>query len=558
MSRLVEAKTSQTESQVDTVEIPFSDLNGSSVQTDNSASTSIGVAPKRYDRLNEVDRNAAETLNVFWKANTSSDAVATRLANRSAAQGLSTSIPLAITDALAVGVCLAIGLLSMNFVWGLSSERSLPLSLALILPLIMIPIGNLAGLYPGLGLGSIVEFRQLCRALMATLLVFAGVGCFQLTEHRVPFFAAISVAFVLSIPVTMTLRFLVRNLVKRFTWWGAPTLIVADPVRGVELVKRMRQEIEQGLRPVGLLLNPEHYWSFADLGKECGVPCYDIRRTSEVAEELGATWVVVSPCANRRTTPALDGALATIPNRILLSSSELDVGIWDQMFCVGSHTGLRFGGAHSSTYTLATKRLLDIALTLGAMVAGFPALVVICSLVRMSSRGPIFYSQKRIGRGGREFKAWKFRSMQQNADRVLENYLSNNAEARREWNETHKLSNDPRVTKIGKFLRATSFDELPQLWNVLFGDMSLVGPRPIINSPTYDAAYINDYPDEYEAYKTVRPGLTGLWQVRCRNNGVYELRIYWDMYYIRNWNVWLDLYLIMRTIKTVLFREGAS
>ncbi len=118
------------------------------------------------------------------------------------------------------------------------------------------------------------------------------------------------------------------------------------------------------------------------------------------------------------------------------------------------------------------------------------------------------------------------------------------------------MKNDPRVTAIGKLLRATSLDELPQLWNVLKGEMSLVGPRPIVDSPSYDASYVRQYRDEFEAYKTVRPGLTGLWQVRCRNNGVYDLRIYWDMYYIRNWSIWLDLYLIMRTIKTVVMREG--
>lgn len=105
----------------------------------------------------------------------------------------------------------------------------------------------------------------------------------------------------------------------------------------------------------------------------------------------------------------------------------------------------------------------------------------------------------------------------------------------KEWDETRKLSNDPRVTKIGSFLRATSFDELPQLWNILIGGMSSVGPRPIIDSPTYDAFYVHQYFEEFEAYKTVRPGLTGLWQVSCRNSGVYELRIYWYMYYIRNW-----------------------
>jgi lipopolysaccharide/colanic/teichoic acid biosynthesis glycosyltransferase len=139
---------------------------------------------------------------------------------------------------------------------------------------------------------------------------------------------------------------------------------------------------------------------------------------------------------------------------------------------------------------------------------------------------------------------------------VLHDYLREHPEAQAEWDDKHKLKNDPRVTRIGKFLRSTSLDELPQLWNVFTGEMSLVGPRPIINSPTYDAGYISDYPAEYEAYKSVRPGVTGLWQVRCRNRGVYEMRIYYDMYYIRNWGIWLDLYLILATFKTVLLREG--
>lgn len=527
-------------------------------QTEVDAVASPGREAKRYHRLSAVDRYSAETLKVFWKANASSDAIATRLANRSSFQGITTSIPLAMADFLSVCGCLIVAMVGTNLLLGPVEIPKLDVSSALVMSILFLPIGHLAGLYPGLGLGSIVEFRQLARSLMASFFVFAALGWFQYPEVRLPYLFAMAVAFAASIPVLMTVRSIARRLMMRFSWWGAPALIVAEPRRGIELAKRMRGEMEQGLKPVGLLLDPDLYWTPEEAIKECGVPCYDIRRTSEIAEQLGVTWVVVSPCANRETAPALDSALASIPNRILLSSNQLDMGIWDDLFCVGSHTGIRFGGAHSSSLKLAIKRVIDFTLTLGAILAGLPALIVICALVRLSSRGPIFYSQKRIGRGGKEFSAWKFRSMQMNADKVLEQYLAKNPAARREWDETHKLANDPRVTRVGKFLRATSFDELPQLWNVLMGDMSLVGPRPIIDSPTYDAAYIHDYPEEFEAYKTVRPGLTGLWQVRCRNNGVYELRIYWDMYYIRNWCIWLDLYLIMRTVKTVLFREGAS
>lgn len=524
---------------------------------DNSTPT-VDLDSKCYQRLSTVDRHYAETLKSFWKANANSDAVATRLANRAAAQDFYTSIPLALADVLAVGASLVASLLATNGLLGQVVQQRLDISSSLFLSLLFLPIAQLAGLYPGMGLGSIVEFKQIARALFATFSVFAGIAWFQFPEARLLHLAAVGLGFLLSLPAVMVFRFFARRFASRCSWWGAPVLIVADFPRGVDLAKRMLNEAGQGMRPVGLLLDPDQYWTFEKMGAESVIPCYDIRRTGEVAERLRATWVVVSPCANRETTPALDSALAPIPNRILLSSDQLDMSIWDELFCLGSHTGLRLGGAHSSKLKLAIKRSIDVLFTLGVLIAGFPVLLILCGLVRLSSRGPIFYAQKRVGRGGREFKAWKFRSMVHHADKVLDRYLAENPEARKEWEETHKLANDPRVTTIGKFLRATSFDELPQLWNVLWGEMSLVGPRPIIDSPTYDAAYIREYPDEFEAYQTVRPGLTGLWQVRCRNNGVYELRIYWDMYYIRNWCVWLDLYLIMRTVKTVLFREGAK
>jgi len=509
----------------------------------------------RYHRLDAVDRNAAEMLKKYCTTNSRSNATATRLANRSTVQSFLTAAPLAAADFLSLYSCLFLTSALVERLVGVSNTQ-VENQTAFFVSLVILPIANLAGLYPGLGLGSVVEFRQLARALFAAVLVFAGIGWFCFPNLWVFYAMVALVAFAVGLPMIMSTRFAVRQIVKRFSWWGAPTLIVAEPQRGQELARRMQKEIDQGFRPVGLLVDSSQYWALKCSPEASKVPVYDIRSADEVAVKLGATWVIVSPCANREMAPILDKSLAAIPNRILLSSSQTDMSIWDQMFCIGSSAGLRFGGAHPSSVELAAKRVLDLFLTSVALVVGFPFLATICVLIRLSSRGPIFYSQNRIGFGGREFRAWKFRSMQKNADQVLEEYLANNPAARWEWNETHKLKNDPRVTSIGKFLRASSLDELPQLWNILRGEMSLVGPRPIIDSPTYDASYVHEYPEEFEAYKTVRPGLTGLWQVRCRNSGVYELRIYWDMYYIRNWCVWLDMYLIMRTIKTVLMREG--
>lgn len=532
------------------------DVQSTEVGQENPQALELDNNYDRYQRLDLLDRQSAETLNEFCRVNTRLDETATQLSDRAVLQAIATSIPLALADCLGLAGALltAVWMVEAAFV---GSVGQIPASTLALISLIILPIANVSGLYPGLGLGPAMEFRQVARALIASLLVFAGIGWFCFPADWFFYTASAAVAFALALPATASARFCARHAAKHVPAWGAPTLLVAEPDRGLHLYRRMQHITEQGFRPVGILLDPEEYWRGAEMLEREGVPVYDIRQTDEVAARLGVTWVVVSDCANRDVTPALDPSLAAIPNRILLSSNQLDLGLWDQLFCVGSSSGLRVGGSRPSSVQQGIKRALDVIFTLAAMIAGLPALLLICFLIRLSSRGPIFYSQTRIGRGGREFKAWKFRSMIPNADAVLERYLQQHPEARAEWDEKHKLAEDPRVTSIGHFLRKTSLDELPQLWNVLRGEMSLVGPRPIVDSPTYDAIYVHGYPEEFEVYKTVRPGLTGVWQVRCRNSGVYDLRIYWDMYYIRNWSVWLDLYLIMRTIKTVLLREGA-
>ncbi|MFN7844204.1 MAG: exopolysaccharide biosynthesis polyprenyl glycosylphosphotransferase [Pirellula sp.] len=511
----------------------------------------------RYIRLDSLDRHSASSLHKYCQSNLRSNELATRLANLSNVQSLLTALPLMFADIVGLTCCFMTGMLLVALAIPSGNALLANPEFFALLSLIILPIGRLAGLYPGLGQGSVMEFRQLAKALIAAHMVFAGIGWFAFAEHRFAFLLVCGFVFSISLPSTMTLRFICRHLAKRFSCWGVPTLILAEPGRGYELFRRMKKEVEQGYRPVGLLLEPEDYWIASQSGVTSDVPIYDIRAVDEVAASKKITWVIVSPCAKREVAPVLDHSLAPIPNKILLSSNALDLSIWDHMFCVGSTTGVRFGGGHPGTPKLIAKRLLDIGLTSLALIGSFPFLVVLCIWIKLGSKGPIFYSQKRVGLGGKEFRAWKFRTMQPNADKVLDDYLATHPEAKEEWDKTHKLGDDPRVTKVGKLLRATSIDELPQLWNVLRGEMSLVGPRPIIDSPTYDACYIRDYPDEYRAYTSVRPGLTGLWQVRCRNSGVYELRIYWDMYYIRNWCIWLDMYLIMRTVKTVLMREGS-
>ncbi|BDA88568.1 undecaprenyl-phosphate galactose phosphotransferase WbaP [Klebsiella pneumoniae subsp. pneumoniae] len=196
------------------------------------------------------------------------------------------------------------------------------------------------------------------------------------------------------------------------------------------------------------------------------------------------------------------------------------------------------------------KRIFDIVGSLCIIIILSPALIYISRKVKVDG-GPAIYGHERIGKDGRPFKCLKFRSMVVNSKDVLEQLLATDVDARKEWDATFKLKNDPRITKIGGFLRRTSLDELPQLFNVLKGEMSLVGPRPIIT------AELERYNEEVDYYLLSKPGMTGLWQVSGRSDVDYETRVYLDAWYVKNWSMWNDIAILFKTIAVVLKKDGA-
>lgn len=197
------------------------------------------------------------------------------------------------------------------------------------------------------------------------------------------------------------------------------------------------------------------------------------------------------------------------------------------------------------------KRLVDLSAAVLLGLLTLPVFVLTALAVRFSSQGPVFYKQARIGRGNKVFTAFKFRTMRTNADEMLNGYLRGDPALREQWESVKKLKNDPRVTPVGRFLRRFSLDELPQLWNVFVGDMSLIGPRPIV------IAEVEKYGRHYAAYECVRPGLTGLWQVSGRNDTTYQARVEYDSYYVRNWSPWLDTKIFLKTFRAVISGVGA-
>ena len=196
-------------------------------------------------------------------------------------------------------------------------------------------------------------------------------------------------------------------------------------------------------------------------------------------------------------------------------------------------------------------RVLDVSLILLAAPYIILAFLILAIFIKLDSPGPVFFRQIRIGQFGRKFAVYKFRTMAQNAERVLQDYLNQSPELKAEWLATHKLKQDTRVTRLGALLRRSSLDELQQLWNILIGDMSLVGPRPIVD------AEVEKYGKCFELYIQVRPGLTGLWQVSGRNNTTYERRVELDEYYVRNQSLKLYLEILVKTASVVLKEDGA-
>ncbi|CDZ80587.1 UDP-glucose:undecaprenyl-phosphate glucose-1-phosphate transferase [Candidatus Rubidus massiliensis] len=198
------------------------------------------------------------------------------------------------------------------------------------------------------------------------------------------------------------------------------------------------------------------------------------------------------------------------------------------------------------------KRFFDIVFSSFALLFSFPILVLVGLLIFFTSRGKIVYSHERVGRGGKSFFCYKFRTMYADADVRLKKILTENPSYRLEWEKSRKLKNDPRITPIGKFLRKTSLDEFPQFWNVLKGDMSIVGPRPVVKDEV-----IHHINHNAPIILSFRPGITGLWQVSGRSDTSYEKRVELDLSYIKNYSLINDVKIILKTIPALIFSRGA-
>jgi Undecaprenyl-phosphate galactose phosphotransferase WbaP len=414
--------------------------------------------------------------------------------------------------------------------------------------LVAVCVVNVAvGLYPGIGLSSIAEVRQASMAMAFIGPVFLTVSVLQNRVTLAVPLAIVATCCLLLVGLPIA-RAAIRAVFSQYAWWGQPALIVGGSVPATRIYSFLSRNPRLGFRPLGVI------GDFQTMDPRSTPPYLlgPLSRASSLMRELGNPWLIVA--MPDRPHEGLQRSMRSLgigrAGRTVISYLDGSASLWHRANSCLDWPGSREPARHTPLRR-AIKRAIDVSLTIVSLPLLLPLVAVIAALIKLGSPGPAIYRQQRVGRNGKRFMVCKFRTMVCDGERVLSDYLATHPTVREEWNRNHKLQYDPRVTPIGRWLRKTSLDELPQLWNVLRGEMSLVGPRPILESE------IVDFNGSFEAFCSVLPGITGLWQVSGRNQTTYAEHVELDSHYARNWSLWLDVYILVLTIKVVLFRHGA-
>jgi len=356
--------------------------------------------------------------------------------------------------------------------------------------------------------------------------------------------------WVLAVLMIVWGRMLSRYILQRFGLWIRPTIIIGSAENAIEAAIALQSEPRMGFQVAGYVDVKESPPSL----KLHARTLKNIKELELLAFQPGIQWVIAleHSQADQREhwlrTLSLWGAtdISVIPamRGVPLYGTEMAHFFSHEVALLRVRNNLRRWPAR------LTKRIFDTTMATILLLILSPLMLAISAALKMDG-GRVIFSHLRVGKKGKIFKCYKFRSMIPNADQALHNLLSNNPDLQVEWNRDHKLKNDPRISKLGAFLRQSSLDELPQLFNVLKSEMSLVGPRPIVSEE------LEKYGLEKSYYLMVRPGMTGLWQVSGRNNVDYDARVYLDAWYVKNWSLWYDLAILFKTFKVVLAQRGA-
>jgi Undecaprenyl-phosphate galactose phosphotransferase WbaP len=403
------------------------------------------------------------------------------------------------------------------------------------------------GLYPGYGLGQVEELRRQTFASIATITILAILTYEDGTMFSYILFFVWCMGLLILGPLT---RHVVKRALREVGLWGKPVVVVGADKAGAHMLKVLQQEKDLGFNPVAVFDNRVAPMGGALEGVPYGGTLSD---ASALGRKHGIDTAIFAMPNTRREHLVKFVNLASLSFQHVIVIPNLG-GITNCTVVARDLAGT-FGVEIKynllDPWAQRVKRMLDVAATLigGALI--LPLILSLCLLVRLESRGPVFYLDQRMGRDGRLFSCVKFRTMVLDAESLLQQILAEDETMRNEYLIYHKLRDDPRVTRIGRFLRKTSLDELPQLWNVLRGEMSLVGPRPYLPRESEDIG------NTQKEILRVTPGITGPWQVAGRNHASFSERVHMDATYVRDWSIWLDIVLLAETAWGLLFSRNA-
>jgi len=413
---------------------------------------------------------------------------------------------------------------------------------------VFILIFQILNLYPGVSLAPSEEMKRFC---IGSVLAYGGIIMSRLMEKEIwdSIDTAFTISCVFSTIILLTARSVTHWFLHITKLGGIPTVIYGSGSAGKLVAECLLSSIRNGYVPVLILdddiLGDDEYMGIpiihdTSVGPEI-VKRYNIKMAIVALPELDAKKLkhLISSSVSAFRYNVL------IPNFFNISNIWMSVRDFNGVLGIETSNKLRLFG------NLGIKRFMDIGVVIIGGIFISPFLLLISLLIKITSHGPVLYKHKRLGKDGKYFYAYKFRSMVADADKKLQEMLESDAAIKTEWERNRKIHNDPRVTALGGFLRRTSLDEFPQIINILKGEMSLVGPRPIVD------AEVEKYGEDYSRIFSIKPGLTGLWQVSGRSNTDYLDRVAYDTYYLQSWSVWLDLWIIFKTFGVVIMGRGA-
>ncbi|PKM79055.1 MAG: undecaprenyl-phosphate galactose phosphotransferase WbaP [Firmicutes bacterium HGW-Firmicutes-13] len=400
------------------------------------------------------------------------------------------------------------------------------------------------GLYPSIGMDFWEETKRIMRGNgvafgIAIILTFITKTATQFSRVVIFF------AFALSVALLPIMRHMARSLLMRIRLWSKDVVLVGTKIMVDQVLCNLRAHPDWGLNSIGAVLPQceSAPMEIKVLGNIEKIEEVNVKADEVIFAMPGLTNDMLTGLVEKTTRIA--PIVKVLPDLSGLASAGVQAHDMRGMLLLEVEDKL----LRNESRTI--KRTFDAVFSLLGLVLLSPLFFLLAVLIKIDSKGPALFAHIRVGREGKKFTCYKFRTMRKNAHEELKALLSRDPELYSQWENDFKLKEDPRVTNVGKFLRRTSLDELPQLWNVFKGDMSLVGPRPIVEEE------IVKYGEKARYLFKVTPGITGLWQVSGRNDADYEKRILLDEYYAKNWSLWLDVEIIIRTLGVVAKQDGA-